>query len=407
MKHSITKVFLFFTAIFFLSGCTQKKKDGQTNLESEKVTRDGAGRTIVIPESLDGGIVTIGSSGPLRFLSIFDVFDYVVEVDKGDITDNKNGRAYSYAYPYDSFSDNQWHPDNALESQTAEKIAKGKPSLIVVQKSVYTNYQENCDLLAQQFPLIVLPEQSMVDFFTEDFTLATWYQDTVHMLGIVLKKEERAGEHIQDVNALLSDIKNLRKTSDKKVYVAGLTWQGSNELTTTFPTYLPLMLSGGINAHGGSETSRVVMDPEAITKIPMDYFVIDPSSSDKLSTSNSQFILSWLYAKNTDNSATNDIRLFATIPMIWDSANYDCVLAGAYYLNHILYDTIDETELMQKIQDVFTAYYGAKGKDVYQKMYDFFEEKSFMNKQEMPLLHELDVIKTGSIYSLRARENSN
>ena len=284
------------------------------------------------------------------------------------MTDQKNGRAYSYAYDYDKFTPDMYHPDTKLEGETLEKIGAKNPSLIIVQSSVCENYKQNCDILASKFPLIVLPSQSMTKLYNDDFTLANWYVKSVQIIGKATNKMQRADEHIASVNAILKDIKSLVKKSDKKVYVAGLTWQGSNELTTTFPTYLPLMLVDGKNAHGGSELNRVVMDPEAMTKIKMDMLLIDPSSSDKLKTPNSQLILKWLSYQKTP--------IFVTVPMVWDSANYDCILAGAYYIAHLLYGSLDERELKQKIQDVFIAYYGKNGEKVFEKMEQFFREKS-------------------------------
>ena len=381
-------------------------KEGAAQASASFVT-DAVGRSVPVPASLDGGIVTVGSSGPLRFLSIFDVFDKVVQVDKGDVTDNKNGRGYSYAYAYDAFGPERYHPDSKLEAETVEKIGARNPSLIIVQQSVYESYRDNCELLASRFPLLVLPAQSMTELWDADYRLAPWYTASVRSLGAVLRREPRAEEHIAAVEAIMADIRSLAKPGSaapaKRVYVAGLTWQGSNELTTTFPTYLPLMLVGGVNAHGGSEASRVVMDVEAITKIPMDYFVIDPSSSDKLATPNSQLILEWLHKRNNDGDPTNDVRLFVTLPMVWDSANYDCVLAGAYYLSSILYGAPSEATLMAKIDGVFRAYYGERGAAVYPGMKAFFAGKSAANGVELPLLKEVRVTLSGGTYGLAAR----
>ncbi len=368
------------------------------NSSTVRQVTDAAGRTIAIPDTLGGGIVTIGSSGPLRFLSIFDVFDNIVQVDKGDVTDNKNGRAYSYAYSYDTFKPDQYHPDNKLESETVEKIGARQPGLIIVQSSVYDNYRENCDLLGAQFPLVVIPAQSMTVLWNEKYELADWYVQTVNLLGAMLNRMDRAAEHIASVNAIMADIRSLVGKSDKRMYVAGLTWQGSNELTTTFPTYLPLMLVDGINAHGGKETSRVVLDPEVATGLSLNYFVIDPSSADKLGTPNSQLILEWLHKRNNDADPHSDIRMFVTLPMVWDSANYDCVLAGAYYLAHLLYDTLSIDAVEAKINGVFKAFYGNNGTGVFNDMQQFFKEKAAAYQVELPLLREVKVARSETLY---------
>lgn len=410
VKPCLQIVIVLFITIFvsgFMSCSNIKENDGKTS--SEKIAEDGrqvtdaAGRIVTVPENIERGIVTIGSSGPLRFLSIFDVYDRIIEVDKGDVTDSRNGRAYSYAYSYNTFVPEQYHPDNKLESETVEKIGAKNPALIIVQYSVYNNYKENCDLLGQQFPLIVIPAQSMTELWNENFELADWYVQTVNLIGTVLNRSQRAAEHIGDVNDIISDVRSFVGETEKSLYIAGLTWQGSNELTTTFPTYLPLMLAGGKNAHGGNETSRVVMDPEVVTGIDMDYLVIDPSSADKLGTPNSQLIQEWLYKRNNDGIPNNDIRVFATLPMVWDSANYDCILAGSYYLAHLLYGTLSAEEVEAKINKVFTVYYGDSGIEVLEGIKLFFQDKSAAYNVELPPLKEIEIVQSGREFSVRAK----
>ena len=376
---------------------------GKDNPLAGETRVDAKGREVAIPDNLDNGIVTVGSSGPLRFLSIFDMYDHVVQVDKGDVTDMKNGRAYSYAYSYDEFTSDKYHPDNALEAETMERIGQKNPSLIIVQASVYDGYKENCDILAQSFTLVVIHPQSMVDLWKDNYTLADWYVDNVKLIGDMVGKPERAAEHIADVNEILADVRSLVGTSsDSSTYVAGLTIQGSNELTTTFPSYLPLMLIDGINAHGGSQEGKVDMEAEAVAMLDVDMMVIDPSSSDKLGTVNSQAILRWIHGLNNDGDPNNDIRLYITLPIIWDSVNYDCVLAASYYMAHLLYGTISLEQVENKVIEVFQTYYGGAGANVFDDMKEFFMGKSGANGQEMPLIGQVDVELVGGVYRIVA-----
>lgn len=382
-----------------LSGATS---DGKLPNAGEIVI-DAVGREVVIPDNLDGGIVTVGSSGPLRFLSIFDMFDDVIQVDKGDVTDNKNGRAYSYAYPYDTFTADQYHPDSQLDGPTMERIAAKQPSLIIVQYSVYTNFKDNCDLLGEHFTLAVIPAQQMVGLWDENYTLSDWYVETVELIGDLVGKPQRAVQHLSAVNGIIADIRSYVGTATNiSTYVAGLTISGSNELTTTFPSYMPLMLVDGINAHGGTQTGRVNMETEAVALLDIDMVVIDPSSSDKLSTVDSQAILEMIYTRNTDLNNSNDIALYITLPMVWDSANYDCVLAGAYYMAHLLYGTLTISEVEAKVVQVFEAFYGDDGTGVFNSMKLFFQGKSGAHGQQMPLLRQVQVALSGSTYSIVA-----
>lgn len=413
LRCSVAGVVLLLGVVMLLVACgqeagqpssAQQGADEAVRLPTAGMeVRDAVGRAVTVPPTLDGGIVTVGSSGPLRFLSIFDVFDHVVQVDRGDVTDRKHGRGYSYAYPYHEFGAEQYHPDNSLESETVERIGARNPSLIIIQESVYHNFTENAELLATRFPVVVISRQYMDRLWNEEYQLADWYTDTVTMIGTMVGMPGRAAEHITDLNAIISDIRSLVGSNDQPVYVAGLTWQGSNELTATFPTYLPLMLVDGVNARAGDEVARVLLDPEVVTGLDISYFVMDPSSSDKLLTPDSQLVLEWLYLRNNDGNSETDVPMYVTLPMVWDSANYDAVLAGAYYLNHVLYDSLDREAVEARINGVYSAYYGERGPQVFPAMRAFFEVKSAENNVELPLLREVRVVSESGQYRIVAQ----
>ena len=371
------------------------RSDSNNPLAGE-IRIDAKGRKVAIPDNLDNGIVTIGGNGPLRFLSIFDVNDKLIQVDESDVKD-KGGKAYSYTYPYDEFPPDMYHPWNKLETETVERIGKKSPSLIIVQESVYNNYKDNCDILAKSYTLIVLHEQSDVNLWKDDFTLSDWYVSNIRLIGDMIGKPERAEEHISDVNGIIADIRGLISNSDIKTYVAGLTNKGSNELITTFPSYLPLMLVDGENAYKGTESGRADLEVEKITSDIMPntgMIVIDPSSSDKLTTVNSQKVMEYIYGLSENERPP----IYITLPMISYMANYDCVLAGSYYMAHLLYGTISLEEVEEKIVDVFQAYYGDAGINVYEDMKEFFRNETSKNGQEMPLLGEVKIELNGGKY---------
>ena len=361
---------------------------------------DALGRTIKIPSNLDNGIVTIGSTGPLRFASIFDVYDRIIEVDKGDITDNKNGRAYSYAYPYDKLDvETQSHADNKLESATVESIGKKNPGLVITSAGVWNNYAENFQTLAKKVTVVVLKDQQM-QYMTEDGKLAEFITFNIELLGKVLKMESRATEVIDGINGIIADIASLKGTSDRSIYVAGVTISGSNTLNTTFPRYIPFDLTGSKNAYaGGSTESKVVLSPEEVAKMDIDMIIIDPSSSDKVKEQDSQAVLSYLYG--LDESERPD--MYITVPIVWDSINYDCALASAFVVTYLNYQgSLTLEQLEQKVVNVFKTFYGTHGDNVLKDMKTFFEGKSTSNGQEMPIFQEVEVVKNGDIYALAA-----
>ena len=374
--------------------------DDKSNTAGTEIT-DALGRKVIVPENLDGGIVTIGSTGPLRFLSLFDVYDNIIEVDKGDVTDNKNGRAYSYAYRYDAIT--SYHADNALDSETVEKIVSKNSSLIVTTVGVWNNFSENFGTLASQCTVLVLNNQDMKAMFKDDGSLADYFADNVNMLGTMLGKEKRAAEVISGIESIMGDLKSLSTSSKEGVYVAGVTISGSNTLNTTFPVYLPLDLINATNAYNGDSTAnKVVLNVESLATMDINLVVIDPSSSDKLAEADSQLVMQYLYGINNDSNAGNDVKLYVTVPIVWDSINYDCALASAYYLDYLLYDSLTYDQMVEKINGIFKVFYGDDGKDVLSDMSKFFVGKSSANNVELPILSEVKIVYEGGTYLIKA-----
>ncbi len=365
---------------------------------------DALGRVVEIPDSLENGIVTVGGTGPLRFVSMFDVFDHVIEVDEGDITDSKNGRVYSYAYPYDTFdTSTQSHPDNILEAATVEKIAAKNPSVVVTNVSMWNNNSENFSILSRACTVVVLMDQDMNVMTDSDGKLADYLVFNIELLGAVFGMQDRAEELVTGIQGILDDIYSLVGHSDLSVYVAGLTIQGSNTLNTTFPTYLPFVLTGVDNAYkGGSTENKVVLNVEDLTMMDFDLILIDPSSSDKVDEQDSQLVMEYIYRLNNDGDPSNDVRMYVTVPIVWDSINYDCALACCYYVEYLLYGTLTLDEVQEKIVSVFELFYGDAGSNVFDDMTEFFVGKSSSSGQEMPLLGEVKIVRSGGSYAFAA-----
>ena len=363
---------------------------------------DAAGRDVIAPDNLDKGIIAVGSIGPLRILSMFDAASKVVECDRGDVLDNKNGRAYSYAWPFDQIT--SYHADNALDTSTVESIAGKQPSLVIVGNNVWTGYRDNVEYLARSCTVMVLNNQSMTAYFDSDGKLESSLRQNIELVGNMVDEADRASEVISGIEGIISDIRSLSGTSDIGSYAAGLTISGSNSLNTTFPVYLPYDLTGATNAYkGGSTASKVVINIEDLddpSVVDIDMIFIDPSSSDKVSTTDSQLFMKYIHGLNNDSDPSNDVRIYVTVPIVWDSINYDCVLASAYCISHILYGNLASEQVADKIANVFTTFYGEEhGRGVFDAMTSFFDDKSAAAGQELPLLSEIVIRENGGTYS--------
>jgi hypothetical protein len=85
------------------------------------------------------------------------------------------------------------------------------------------------------------------------------------------------------------------------------------------------------------------------------------------------------------------IRTFVALPIVWDGVNYDCALACAYHLSHVLYGAGSHDDVKNRVSGLFSFFYGANGGGVLDGMASFFEEKSKSNSVEMPLMSEVKI----------------
>lgn len=374
-----------------------------TKGDSSDTIKDMAGRDVVVPDNLDKGIVTFGSIDPLRFVSYFNLNDKVIEVDDGDVTDNKNGRAYSYAYDYDKLT--KVHSDNTITSEDVERVANLQPSLVIVGGNVYANYTDLVNTLAKAVPVFVLKSMGTGAAYWDPATykLNNDFTQQITQLGKVLNKTDRAEELVSGFNKYLQELKSMIGTTDEKIITSGLTISGSNPLNVTFPFYAPLEVNGVSNVYNQSKDTKVELDVETVAKLGMTMMLIDPSSSDKIIGNNSsQLVMSYIYGVNNDADPSNDISMYTVLPIVWDGCNWDASLVGSFYISHLLYDSMNADEVMDKMTEIFEFFYGSDGSSVIDDMLQFFKEKSSKNGVELPLFSEVEIVKTAGGYTFSA-----
>lgn len=401
MKTKLVAVCL--VAIIVVAGAaivfTWNSDDVKGN-ESSDTVKDMAGRSVEIPDNLDRGIVTFGSVDPLRFVSYFNLNEKVIEVDDGDVTDNKNGRAYSYAYDYDKLT--KVHSDNAITSEDVERVANLQPSLVIVGGNVYANYADMVNILAKAVPVFVLKSMSTSAAYWDPATykLNDDFTQQITQLGIVLKETDRAKELISGFNKYLQELKSMIGTTDEKIITSGLTISGSNPLNVTFPFYAPLEVNGVSNVYNQSKDTKVELDVETVAKLNMTMMLIDPSSSDKIIGNNSsQLVMDYIYGVNNDADPSNDISMYTVLPIMWDGCNWDVSLVGSFYISYLLYDSMSQKDVMNKMNEIFEFFYGSDGSSVISDMSQFFNEKSSKNGVELPLFSQVEIVKNAGGYT--------
>ncbi len=358
---------------------------------------DAAGREIKVTESLENGIVTVGRIGPLRYLSCFDVNENIIEVDLADTEKSIGGRAYMHAYDYSKLAH---HANDSLSAPTVESIAKKNPDLVVISERTWIGFKDNVDILSKHTNVVILHE-SVNEIMDENGKVHEVISNNFMILGKILNKEDRAKEMINGIQKNIDELRSLNGNV-AKTYVAGLTFQGSNPLNTTFPYYIPLSLINAPNVMNEDADApwKKVISVEDFKKLSFGNMLVDPSSASRLIDQDSQLVMKILYEQNNDSDAKNDVKIFSTIPIVSHSLNIDCALASAYFAAHAIYGEYSDSELLEKIENVFELFYGDNGKKAFESMSEYFEKNSAKFGQDMPLITEVKIVKNNGVYSL-------
>ena len=358
--------------------------DGDTGTET---VIDSAGRTVQIPDSLDNGIVVIGSSqSPLRMLSMFDTYDLIIEVDQNEVNNPLNGRGYAFAY---DFTGMRYHASNVLEGSTVQSIGESDPSLIIVSDKVYASYSANVELLAQYYPTYVIN----VDLDIWDGSLggiSDEMADAITTLGALLGQEDRAGELVDGIDSIVKDIRSLVGESDLQAFLAGSNYNGTNTLNTTLAHYQPFEIAGINNAYKGNETGKIEIPAAQIGNLDIDIVFLDPSTAEKYSDPTSQAVMKYLYE--------NDIEIRCGFPVMGFGTNFDSVLVCSYYIAYCVYGGIGWDDLYEKMESVYTVFYGDAGKGVLDAMISAYDNRIAQFGQDFQPFDSVEVVYSNGTY---------
>ena len=386
---------------------------GGDEASGETVT-DFAGREVTIPEDLDNGIVTVGRLSALRWLAYFpEEMEKVVMIDHG-LRDSIEEGALAYTYAYaDLLGNVAVHSNDNLDD--AERIVKMKPSLILVNDSTYYMYSDACESLAKLFPLAVVDTMGDLEgkgFWDADHRLCDRFVKQADLYGKLLRNETRAEEVKSIFQDAIDEIASYGTGEAKyTTYIAGPMNQGANPLTSTYNPYPTLSLANGKNALGSkTEEYRIDNSPEYIQILAFDCMVVDPGvfgvgkgfDGPQIYSLNSKGVLLNIYNRNSNSDAGDDVRIFITLPTISHGANWDCVLAGAYFMAYLNHDGLDYETMLEKASGVFVSFYGEAGAAVLEGMMNHFHDNG-MNINpvcDVQVFGEVKIEKKGDTYVL-------
>ncbi|MDD1689600.1 MAG: iron ABC transporter substrate-binding protein [Methanoregula sp.] len=369
-----TIVILFLAAGALIAGCTSTSTPptptgagtvapSATTAGTLTVT-DLTNRTVTVPASPQR-IIGVGA-GDVRMLVYLQSSDKIVGVDqmeKGSTNKTALGmgmpsgtdRPYSLAHP--ELGEKPYIGTNRIDD----------PELIIAQKPdiVFATWRtaKDADALQEKtgVPVVTLVSGDLGK------GKAQFYQ-SLRLMGKILGKDARAEEVIAYIDTTIADLNtrtaDAAKTPSKKVYIAGVSFNGAHGILSTEPTYPSLKMINGNNVASGAGTGgQVMIDKEQLLAWDPDVIFIDESSYALVAADLKDPAYQSL-------KAVKNKQVYGLMPYNWYANNYDTVLANAYYMGKILYpDQFSDIEPGQKADEIYT---NLDGKAVYSDMKELF-----------------------------------
>ncbi|WP_332450495.1 iron ABC transporter substrate-binding protein [Methanoculleus sp.] len=337
------------------AGCTGTGADptiGQT-----ATITDGVGRTVAVPSPPES--VVCSGSGCLRYLVYLQGQDLVAGVD--DIEKKEQtieGRPYALAYG----SQFKVLPliGEFRGKDDPEKIIGIGPA-VVFKASVGTAYGTSiaeADKLQERtgIPVVALPYGSL----RNDAEKAEMY-GSLRVMGEVLGKEGRAEEVIAYIEATIADLESrtadIPEAEQKAAYVGGVSSAGAHGIISTEPAYPPFSWVHAKNVATGLGTDHADVAKEALVDWDPEYLFIDAGttqmeSGGAIGEMKNDPALQGL-------SAAKEGRIYGVLPYNFYSANYETILADAYFVGKTLYpDRFADIDPEEKADEIYTFFIG-------------------------------------------------
>lgn len=336
-----------------------------------RTVTDAMDRTITVPDTVER--VICSGSGSLRLLSYLQGQHLVVAVD--DIETRRNefdARPYALANPqfktlpvFGQFRGQ----DNP------ERILTLEPQPQVIFKVFGGMGYDPDELQAKTgIPVVVVDGGNLGG--KRDL-----FKTSVHLMGTIIGKEQRAAELIAGVEATIADLQ--ARTADippekrPTVFLGGVAYRGPHGFQSTEPTYPPFAFIGARNlaqTGAGSEMTNSEIAKEQIVAWNPDFLFVD------LSTLQMGDKAGGLFELRTDPayatlSAVKQGQVFGVLPYNWYAQNFESILANAYYIGKVLYpQRFADIDPAAKADQIYTL---VVGKPVFAAMNAIFAHQVF------------------------------
>ncbi|MDE2519199.1 MAG: iron ABC transporter substrate-binding protein [Methanocorpusculum sp.] len=371
-------ILLLLITVCLTAGCIQTSDPHET--ETITIT-DSAGREVVIPA--DPQRIAVSGSGSTRLVAYLGALDRVVAVDSqdGKTTQTSDLRPYGLANPGLRELPTLGTAKGQIEP---ERLLAASPDLILKSTSGTDLAGEADELTAKTGIPVVLYSQYDPGTKPDEFA------ENLRLLGKVLGKEERAEEILKYFDAIREDLasrtKDIPDEGKPMLYVGGVAYSGSHGFYSTQPNYLPFRYLSANNAAAGADTGSGTTENAKVAKEQIlawdpDILFVDLAT---LTAAGGGSIVE-LSTDPSYNSMTavQTGEVYAVLPHTSMGANYETILADAYYIGKVLYpEQFADIDPAAKADEIYEFVVGAP---VYDQLNANVNNLSF-TKLEIPLL---------------------
>ncbi len=329
----------------------EEAKAAEESANGEIVIVDMAGREVRLPQTAKSALTD--SPTTQRLYTYINGLNDLVGVSARDAK-NLTNRPYALANPeimqMKSFAGGYFIED-------WEAVLLAKPDVIFCDQSDASAYdriqkQTGCPVVALDYGTGVVFDPKL-------------YQ-SLELIGKVMGKEERAREVIGYMEALKKDLqertKDIPESERKKVYAAGLAWNGPHGIEGTRENYPLFDAVNAINVVTGiGKDGLVEVDKEKIIEWDPEYIFIDLASIHLIQED---------YNKNKAyyqllNAFKND-KVYTQLAFVWCDINIDTAMGNAYFVGKTIYpERFADIDPVQKVNEIYEF---LVGKPVYDEL---------------------------------------
>ena len=370
---------LLIAALVICSGCAgnstpvSENNSTSTSVSEEVTITDGFGREVTIPSNVES--VVCSGAGCLRYLVYLQAQDLIVGVDSIETRDSAiDGRPYALANPqlknYPLIGEFRGNDD-------PEKIIAIGPQVILkVDSSDAATAAATANELQEKtgIPVVSFPYGSTKN----DADKANMYS-SLRLMGEVVGKTERAEEVISYIDATIEDLNNrtadIPVSSEKNVYIGGISYAGAHGIISTEPSYSPFLWVHANNVATGLGVDHADVSKEKLVEWDPEYIFVDVGTTQledggAVTELKTDSALSGL-------SAVKNGKVYGVVPYNYYSTNHESVLANAYFVGKTLYpDRFEDIDPEQKAEEIFTFFVG---KPVFSDLNAQYENLGFTN----------------------------